>query len=265
MSIMRKFLAVSVLSLLVFSCSDEEDPVDCEKEGPILSLGIVTDATSCSVADGVINVSAVQGNEPYEFSLNDLPGQQSGEFNNLSAGIYTVKLKDAKGCTSTIENVTIRASDFTFDANITADNSCLGSNGSVTIAVTAGNPPYTYRLGNGSFSDVNTFSGLATGNHSISVMDNNNCSITLSVTVPRGSSGVSWENEIKPIMENSCALSGCHNGSSRADLRKFENAKFHAKSIKSKTQDRSMPREGTLTQQQIDIIACWVDDGAPQN
>jgi len=265
MSIMRKFLAVSVLSLLVFSCSDEEDPVDCEKEGPILSLGIVTDATSCSVADGVINVSAVQGNEPYAFSLNDLPGQQSGQFNNLSAGIYTVKIKDAKGCTNTIENVTITASDFTFDANITADNSCLGSNGSVTIDVAAGNPPYTYRLGNGSFSDVNTFSGLATGNHSISVKDNNNCSITLSVTVPRGSSGVSWENEIKPIMENSCALSGCHNGSSRADLRKFENAKFHAKSIKSKTQDRSMPREETLTQQQIDIIACWVDDGAPQN
>jgi hypothetical protein len=50
---MRKFLAVSVVLLLVFSCSDEEDPVDCEAVGPILSLGIVTDATSCSIADGV--------------------------------------------------------------------------------------------------------------------------------------------------------------------------------------------------------------------
>jgi hypothetical protein len=265
MSIMRKFLAVSVLSLLVFSCSDEEDPVDCEKEGAILSLGIVTDATSCSIADGVINVSAVQGQEPYEFSLNDLPGQQSGQFNNLSAGIYTVKLKDANGCVDEIENVAIKAADFTFNADITADNSCLGSNGSVTIDVTTGNPPYTYKLGTGSFSDVNTFSGLSTGNHSISVKDNNDCSITLSVTVPRGLSGVSWTSDIKPIVENSCALSGCHNGSSRADLRNFENAKFYAKSIKSKTQDRSMPREGTLTQQQIDIIACWVDDGAPQN
>ena len=265
MSIMREFLVVSVLSLLVFSCSDEEDPVDCEKEGPILNLGIVTDATSCSVANGVINVSAAQGQEPYEFSLNDLPGQQSGQFNNLNAGIYTVKIKDAKGCTGTIENVTINASDFTIDADITADNSCLGSNGSVTINVTTGSPPYAYRLGNGTLSDNNSFSGLATGTYSISVKDFIGCSVTLSVTVPRGLSGVSWTNEIKPIMENSCALSGCHNGSSRSDLRTFENAKFHAKSIKSKTQDRSMPREGTLTQQQIDIIACWVDDGAPQN
>jgi len=262
---MYKFLAISVLSLLVFSCSDEEDPVDCEKVGPILSLGVVADATSCSIADGVINVSASQGQEPYEFSLNDLPGQSSGQFNNLNAGIYTVNIKDAKGCISTIENVAIKAADFTFAADITADNSCLGSNGSVTIDVTAGNPPYTYKLGNGSFSDVNTFSGLATGNHSISVKDNVGCSVALSLTVPRGFSGVSWENEIKPIIENSCKLSGCHNGSSRADLTQFENAKFYAKSIKSKTQDRSMPRDGTLTQQQINLIACWVDDGAVQN
>jgi hypothetical protein len=264
-SIMRKYLAVSLLSLLALSCSDEEDPVDCETEGPILSLGVVTDATSCSVANGIINVSASQGREPYEFSINDLPGQASGQFNNLSAGIYTVNLKDANGCSSAIENVTIKASDFTFTADITPDNSCLDSNGSVTIDVTAGNPPYTYKLGNGSFSDVNTFSGLSTGNHSISVVDNNGCSITLSLTVPRGFSGVSWANEIKPIMENSCALSGCHNGSSRPDLRKFENAKFYSKSIKSNTQDRSMPRDGTLTQQQINLIACWVDDGALQN
>ena len=265
MSIMRRYLAVSLLSLLVLSCGDEDDPVDCETEGPILSLGVVTDATSCSIANGIINVSASQGREPYEFSINDLAGQASGQFNNLSAGIYTVKLRDANGCSSTIENVTIKAADFTFTADITADNSCLDSNGSVTIDITAGNPPYTYKLGNGSFSEVNTFSGLSTGNHSISVVDNNGCGITLSVTVPRGSSGVSWADEIRPIMENSCALSGCHNGSSRPDLRKFENAKFYSKSIKSKTQDRSMPRDGVLTQQQIDLIACWVDDGALQN
>ena len=265
MGIMRKFLAVSVLSLLALSCSDEEDPVDCEKQGPLLSLGIVTDATSCSIADGVINVSASQGLEPYEFSLNDFPGQSSGQFNNLSAGIYTVKAKDANGCTHEIENVSIKAADFTFTADLTADNSCLGSNGSVRIDVTAGNPPYTYKIGTGSFSDANTFSGLGTGNHSITVKDNNECSVTLSITIPRGFSGVSWNNEIKPIMENSCALSGCHNGSSRPDLRKFENAKFYAKTIKTKTQDRSMPRDGMLTQQQIDIIACWVDDGALQN
>lgn len=262
---MRRILAVGVLSLFILSCGDNEDPVNCDEAGPLLSLGVVTDATSCSIQDGAINVSATRGKEPYEFSLNDQPGQSEGQFNNLAAGIYTVNIKDANGCTDAIENVTIKASDFTFNTDITPDNSCLGSNGAVTVNVLTGNPPYTYKIGTGSFSDNNTFTGLSTGNHSISVQDNNGCSVTLSVTVPRGSTGVSWANEIKPIMENSCALSGCHNGSSRPDLRKYETAKSYAKTIRSKTQDRSMPRDGTLTQQQINVIACWVDDGAPQN
>jgi hypothetical protein len=66
-------------------------------------------------------------------------------------------------------------------------------------------------------------------------------------------------------MNTYCALSGCHDGRRRPDLRLYERAKFYAKAIKSKTQDRSMPFEGSLTQEQIDVIACWVDDGALEN
>lgn len=262
---MKKILPLGILSFLIFSCSDDVDPVDCEKSGPILSLGTVVDAASCSIANGSIKVSASGGKEPYEFSLNDQPGQSAGQFDNLSAGIYTVILKDANGCAVSVDNVSVKAFDFTFNATITEDNSCLAGNGTVVIDVSDGNPPYTYKLGNGTFTDGNSFSGLPSGNHTISVKDNNACSVTLSLTVPRGFTGTSWSGEIKPIMEASCAKSGCHNGSSRRDLRQFENAKFYAKSIKSKTQDKSMPREGTLTQQQIDIIACWVDDGAFEN
>jgi hypothetical protein len=252
-------------SLFLFSCDDDVEPVDCEVSGPTLSLGTVVDAASCSITDGSIKVTATGGKEPYEFSLNDQAGQSSGQFDNLSAGIYTVFVKDANSCIKSIENVTLKASDFTFNAAITPDNSCLTGNGTVAIDVSDGNPPYTYALGNGTFSGNNTFSGLSEGTYSIFVKDANDCAVNLSVSVPRGFTGTSWESDIKPIMETSCALTGCHNGTSRPDLRLFENAKFYAKSIKSKTKDRSMPRNGTLTEQQIDIIACWVDDGAVKN
>jgi hypothetical protein len=67
-------------------------------------------------------------------------------------------------------------------------------------------------------------------------------------------------------MEKNCATTGCHNGVSRSnDFREYTSAKTFANSIKSKTQDRSMPFDGTLTQDQIDLIACWVDDGAVLN
>jgi len=262
---MRKIILAGIFFSLIVGCSDDVDPVDCEIGGPVISLGTVVDAASCSVATGSIKVSASGGKEPYQFSVNDSPLQEVGQFDALSAGIYTVKVVDANGCTAAVENVLVKALDFTFTAAITADQSCLSGDGQIIVEVSDGNPPYTFKLGTGAFGSENSFSGLSTGNHTIIVKDNNGCSITLSLTVPRGFSGTSWETEIKPIMESSCAQSGCHNGSSRPDLRKFENAKFYAKSIKSKTQDKSMPREGTLTQQQINLIACWVDDGAINN
>ncbi len=262
---MRKILLAGILISVMFGCSDDPTPVDCEVDGPVISLGTVVDATSCSVATGSIKVSASGGKEPYQFFVNDSPSQTSGQFDALSAGIYTVQVKDANGCTAAVENVLVKALDFTFTASINADQSCLSGDGQITVEVSDGNPPYTFKLGTGSFGSENTFTGLSTGNHTIIVRDNNDCRITLSLTVPRGFTGTSWETQIKPIMETSCAKSGCHNGSSRPDLRTFQNAKFYAKSIKSKTQDKSMPQEGTLTQQQIDLIACWVDDGAINN
>ena len=261
---MQKLIALCSLVFFLFSCGDDVEPVDCEVSGPILSLGTVVDAASCSINNGSIKVTATGGKEPYQYSLNDELGQVSGQFDNLSAGIYTIFVKDGNGCIKSIDNVTLKAADFTFDANIVPDNSCLNGNGIVTIDVSDGNPPYTYKLGTETFTDNNTFSGLSIGNYSIFIKDVNDCTTSLSVTVPRGFTGVSWANEIKPIMETSCATSGCHNGT-RPDLREYKNAKFYAGQIKSKTRDRSMPREGTLTQQQIDLIACWVDDGAFEN
>ncbi|MBL0743595.1 hypothetical protein [Chryseolinea lacunae] len=261
---MQKFLGWAALACFAVACSKEEDPIDCEKSGLFISLGTVVDATACGTADGSLKVFGSGGKEPYQFSLNGQTPQDLGQFNSLTAGIYNVTLKDANGCSTSVDNVTIKALDFSFAANILEDKSCLGSNGEVTIDVNKGNAPYQYKLGTGSFGDSNTFTGLEAGNHSITVKDNTGCLVTLSVTVPRGFSGTSWTTDIKPIIETKCALSGCHNGT-RPDLRVFDNAKLYAKSIKSKTQDRSMPFEGSLTDAQIALIACWVDDGALAN
>lgn len=262
---MLRIVSVCSLVFLFAACGEGVDPVNCEKSGPVLSLGTVENASSCSVENGSLKVTATLGKEPYEFSINDQPGQTSGVFNNLAAGVYSARVKDGNGCSTSIDNISINASDFVFSTTIISNTSCLTNSGEVVVDVAQDNPPYTFKLGNGSFSENNTFTGLSTGSHFIAVKDNSGCSITLSVTVPRGFTGTSWLTDILPIMETSCALSGCHNGTSRPDLRLYANAKFYAASMKSKTKDKSMPREGTLSQQQISIIACWVDDGALEN
>ena len=77
---------------------------------------------------------------------------------------------------------------------------------------------------------------------------------------------VSWEKDILPIMKTSCATAGCHDGISRLDWTDYDEVKRYALTIKQRTKDRSMPFDGPpLSQEQIDLIACWVDAGAPGN
>jgi hypothetical protein len=260
-----KTTVVLLVGVLLWNCGSDPDPIDCSVSGPIISLGTVTNATSCSTPDGSISVSASGGKEPYVFIVNNLASQVDGRFNGLAAGAYTITVTDANACSSVVENVAIKAADFKFTTQLVGDSDCLGANGQVTINVEQLNPPYSYRSGTGSFGASNVFDGLAAGTYGFTVQDNTGCSVFLSVTVPRAFTGTSWQNDVRPIIVKSCALSGCHNGDSRADLRIFENAKFYASSMKSKTRDKSMPREGTLKQSEIDIISCWVDDGAVMN
>ena len=59
----------------------------------------------------------------------------------------------------------------------TNDASCMGTaDGAISISAQGGTPPYQYSRDNGSsFQNSNTFSGLALGNYSIVVEDNNGC------------------------------------------------------------------------------------------
>ena len=63
-------------------------------------------------------------------------------------------------------------------SNVTIYN---GSDGKITITVTAGTAPYTYQLGTGTAQSTNVFSGLKSGSYNVTVADSK--SQTLSKTV----------------------------------------------------------------------------------
>ena|SRR5687768_6872689 len=83
----------------------------------------------------------------------------------------------------------------------------------------------------------------------------------------------SFTGDIKPIIETKCAISGCHNGDMGSDLDWNNFAAFHARAasgeVKFRVTNRIMPPSdshgGPLTQEQIDAIACWSDQGALNN
>ncbi|MTI39070.1 hypothetical protein [Fulvivirga lutimaris] len=257
---------LSIASMLLFtgvvSCTWEQmaPKIDCSTDPVQIELIESTDA-ECGASNGSFSVNATGGEAPYEFS-SEAGTNTNGVFTGISAGSYAVIVTDAKGCSVEL-NVTIKnLSGVNLGEIVVNDSGCDTANGAIHVSVSGGAEPYSFSINGNPTQSSNVFTGLAPGDYDVSVKDQTGCEITQSVKVQ---SGVSFENSIKGIIENSCAVSGCHNGSVSPDLRSFSNIQSRANSIKSRTANGSMPRGSTLSQEQIDMIACWVDDGAKDN
>ncbi len=143
-----------------------------------LKANTITNET-CSKQDGSITVIASGGKSSYQYSLNGGKYQSGGTFNNLSADTYSLTVKDANGCTSTIEaTITSRS---TLNLNlVNVDNvDCYNSIGSITVKGAGGKSPYKYRIGSNSYQSDNTFDRLKPGMYDITVKDANNCTFSI--------------------------------------------------------------------------------------
>lgn len=83
---------------------------------------------------------------------------------------------------------------------------------------------------------------------------------------------ISYENDVKPIITNTCAISGCHNGDNGASVNWTVFANLQSKRLAVKDRiNRApgtpghMPAVGSLTAEQIATISCWVDQGGQNN
>lgn len=241
---------------------------DCDTSTLEVSVDSKQDVSSCNAMDGTMTLSASGGKAPYNFSLNGGLFQPNNQLAGLGSGSYLVTIKDGNNCERSIQ-VDIEAANSTLNVTFTtiADSECLTDNGSITVTASGGNAPYKYSWANGAFGTDNVLTNLKFGQHTVIVKDANDCQKSISVQVPRSNTGISYASIIKPIMDTNCNLTSCHSaGNGSRDWTVFSNVKNNAGGIKTKTGNRSMPIGGkTLTQDQIDKIACWVDDGANNN
>ncbi len=104
----------------------------------------------------------------------------------------------ARGVYDACDGLTVVVEDYVtvniaggFNSSFTkTDESCAGCDGSVTVAVTGGTPPFSYNLGNGAQAS-STFTGLCSGTYSLSIEDAALCSGTLNVIIdPSSTIGV---------------------------------------------------------------------------
>lgn len=137
--------------------------------------------------------------------------------------------------------------------------------GEITVSASGGTAPYMYSIDGTNFQSSGTFSDLGADDYTIVVVDANECTDSDMATVEE-IPVVFYSNQIRPILDANCQRSPCHG--SNAGIPTFEtydDVKAKADRIKARTGDGTMPPSGPLSNENIQLIADWVDQGAPDN
>ncbi|MFZ1685929.1 MAG: PKD domain-containing protein [Flavobacteriales bacterium] len=153
-------------------CPPDVDTVHVSYSNAFLNAGVSdVDATCNGGTNGSATFAPNSTQLGYQWNTN--PVQTGATATGLGAGNYTVQVTDALGC-DTAMSVVITAPQAISIANVQVVNeTCAGQgNGSVSLTVNGGTPPYQYLWSNGMITPSIT---VGAGNYSVQVTDANGC------------------------------------------------------------------------------------------
>lgn len=163
-------------------CSDTARVRITQPSAPVSVSGVVVNTITCfGGSDGSAWANATGGTPPYTYSWSD--GQTGDTAIGLTAGTYAVLVTDSLGCQDLVSVViTQPASDIFASGVALTTTSCFGgADGTATVTVTNGIPPFTYVWSDGQTTDTAT--GLTPGIYSVTVTDSLGCDATANVTI----------------------------------------------------------------------------------
>ncbi len=128
--------------------------------------------------EGAAKVLVLGGTSPYTYRWSS--GGSAEEESGLSAGTYTVEVRDANGCSATA-NVTLSAPEpLVFSLNVGRAD-CGDTLVDISVQVKGGVSPYLLTLDGNAVSGP--VPGLTAGTHTVGVRDANGCTANSTVTV----------------------------------------------------------------------------------
>ncbi len=148
---------------------------------------------------GSATLTAVGGTAPYQYALGSGTYSTNNVFNGLTAGTYTLNVKDANNCTANTSVTITQPALLTVSASQTNVLCNGGSTGSATLTAGGGTTPYQYALGSGTYGTNNLFNGLAAGTYILNVKDANNCTATTTVTITQPAALTLVTSNVQPI------------------------------------------------------------------
>ena len=151
-------------------------------EPTAIVLSAATVMANCGVNDGEASIAATGGVGPYSYQWNDPSNQTTDTATALFAGVYTVTVTDALGCTNTetmgVSNIgapilTISGSDVT----------CEGGNDGQATVIATGAGPFSFQWNDTASQTTDTAFALPAGTYFVQVTDGVGCIGIDSITI----------------------------------------------------------------------------------
>lgn len=176
-----------------------------------ISVTYTTTASSCFSGTGTASLIITGGTPPYITTWSTYPSQTGNTASGLLAGTYSFNVTDAVGC---VRNGTVYVPPVSVvNVNILTSNAlCKQSNGSASIAILSGTPPFSFAWSNG--STTSSVNNLAAGNYSCMITDKQGCSV-IKYPVIKSATPINLEFNVTPascIFENDGSIEAIASG-----------------------------------------------------
>jgi len=188
-----------------------DDAMTIELTEPSVLNAQVTQQTNLNCFEGN-NGSLIIGGAGGTGILNYTLGSEinsTGEFNNLTAGVYTVLILDESNCMISVEATITQPTELISSITSQQNIACSGGNvGAVTINSSGGTGTISVDLGGiNLIGNSVTFENIAAGIYPILVSDENNCQVNSSVEITQDA-----EVELTLIDAQDVSCNGEENG-----------------------------------------------------
>ncbi len=155
--------------------------IHCAPPPLVVTVESVTNIKCFGTNTGAINITPSGGVPPYSYVWSN--GATTQDLNNIPAGSYNVTVNGGIGTHGEM-SIVVEGPDAPL--SLTIDNTtpvgCNGILGSATVAAASGwSSNYTYNWQNGQTGE--TAFNLSAGNHVVSVTDDNNCKVSITVNM----------------------------------------------------------------------------------
>lgn len=155
--------------------------VNVFSQSPVITITTM-DVSCLGGDDGTAVADASSGGGGFAYSWSNTATTDS--ISGLTAGIYSVTVTDMNGCTA--EDIAIIGEPATAVTAATSATTSTGSDGTATVTAGGGTPPYSYEWDTNPAQDSTTATGLAPGTYTVTVTDDNGCTVSTTADVPAG-------------------------------------------------------------------------------